>query len=187
MRYYLIAAATVLMISIGIIIGFSTIYDFLNGGSPKDSYPVTGTLLIKLKDLPKEWGDATHVYVHYGAITIHRTDQGNESGWHQVITGDEWIDLRDVLTSPKAIGNGSVQSGDYNMIRIEIQEAMVTVNGVNETAFVQSGKLTIGIPKGGIKIKAWQTTCVVIDIMPKVVWKLGNYMITPTAKAYVEG
>ena len=64
---------------------------------------------------------------------------------------------------------------------------MVTVDGVNYSSSVSSGKLTIAILRGGVRIETWQTCTVVIDITPKVVGsKLSGFRIVPSAKAYVE-
>ena len=73
MRYYIMAIVAVAMIFTGFYVALS-FSSFMGGvttkisGSNKDvgsasgDYVMGGTLIVKLKDVPKEWGAASHVF-----------------------------------------------------------------------------------------------------------------------------
>jgi hypothetical protein len=145
----------------------------------------SGTLSVKVTDPPTDWGAATHVYIHYSAISVHKAGEGNETGWSTVVQSEGWVNLRDAINATQTLGSGALQPGTYNLIRFEIKEANVTVSGQNYTATVSSGKLNIAIIQGGVTISAGQTSSVVIDITPKVVGSpTQGYRIVPAAKAF---
>lgn len=145
----------------------------------------SGTLAVKITDPPKDWGNATHVYILYSTINVHKASEGNETGWSTIVQSEGWINLRDAINATKTLGSNALQPGTYNLIRFEIKESKVTVGGQNYTATVASGKLNIAIVPGGITIKAGQTTSVVIDITPKVVGSpTQGFRVVPAARAY---
>jgi hypothetical protein len=146
----------------------------------------TGTLAVKITDPPKEWGNATNVYIHYSNVSVHRSGDGNQTGWYTIVNNEGWLDLKTVLNTSKTLGSGALQAGIYNLLRFEILECKVTVNSQNYTAPVESGKMTVAILQGGVKIVAGQTTSVMIDITPKIVPHQQGYKVVPAAKATPE-
>lgn len=142
-----------------------------------------GTLSVKITDPPQNWGQATNIYIHYSEIMVHRADAGNETGWYKVVDSGE-IDLASVVNVSNIIGQGSLQAGKYNLVRFRLIEATVTVGGVNYTAEVPSGEITIAIVGGGVQVSPGQTTYLVIDVNPKVVGSqtLG-FKLVPAATA----
>ncbi len=142
-----------------------------------------GTLVVKMVDPPQEWGQASNVYIRYSEIMVHRADAGNETGWYTVV-GSGWIDLASVVNVSKTIGQGSLQSGKYNLVRFQVMEAVVTVGGANYTAEVPPDKVTISITQGGIQVNTGQTAYLVIDINPKVVGsQASGFKLVPAATA----
>ena len=198
MKYYLLAIISIVVVFTGFYLstymlsvqdGVSTNIGQLDEeeNSGPGGYVLSGTLIVKLKDVPKDWGEAQHVFILLGSVEIHRSGAGNQSGWVRVVKNGGWIDLRDVLTDAKYIGECSLQSGDYNLIRFMILDGKVTVGGVNYTSPSGSGKITISISRGGIRIEPWRTSIIVIDVMPKVVGsRSSGFKIVQSAKAYVE-
>jgi threonyl-tRNA synthetase len=57
------------------------------------------------------------------------------------------MDLSTVLNASEVIGISRLGSGKYNLVRFEVLESVVTVDGQNYTATVSSGKLTIAVTK----------------------------------------
>ncbi len=143
-----------------------------------------GTLVVELMDPPSEWGPASKVYIRYGEVSIHRAKAGNESGWFTAVEGDSWMDLSTVLSSSEVIGTSRLGSGKYNLVRFEVLESVVTVDGQNYTAAVSSGKLTIAVASDGVNIEVGQTSHLVIDITPKVVDSAAaGFRVVPAVKA----
>jgi hypothetical protein len=144
----------------------------------------SGRLVVEVTDPPMDWGQATHIYVKFSEVKVHRANAGNETGWITVVEEGGWIDLRSTLNSSATLGAGSLQAGKYNLIRFTVEEAIVTVNDANHTATVQSGTLKVAIVQGGVDIKAGQTSHLLIDITPKVIGSASQgYRVVPAAKA----
>lgn len=161
-----ILAASIIMSSLFIYVGYGS-----------------GTLIVEMIDPPKDWGPASQVYINYSAIMVHRADAANESGWYTVDTAGS-INLTSVLNVSKAIGEGPLQAGKYNVIRFNVTGAIVTVDGVNYTATVASGKLNIPIIKGGIQVDAGQTAYLIVDITPRVTGSEDQgFKLVPAARA----
>ena len=78
-----------------------------------------GTLVVEMTDPPQGWGDASHVYIKYSSVELHRADAGNQTGWITVVDNGAWIDLTETLNSSKALGSSSLQAGKYNLVRFE--------------------------------------------------------------------
>jgi len=147
----------------------------------------TGTITVKLKDSPVEWGPASDVYIKYSAIWIHRAEEGEENGWTKMVDYWDWVNLKEVLNATKEIGSKTVLAGRYNLLRFEIEEAIVTVDGKNYTSIVESGKINVAIKQGGLTLYAGQTSGMIIDILPKVVGSTkGGFKIFPAVKAFPE-
>jgi hypothetical protein len=143
-----------------------------------------GTLVVELMDPPSEWGPASKVYIRYSNVSIHRAKVGNESGWFTAVEGDSWMDLSTVLNASEVIGISRLGSGKYNLVRFEVLESLVTVDGQNYTAMVSGGKLTIAVTRGGVNIEVGQTSHLVIDITPKVVGSaVSGFRVVPAVKA----
>ena len=143
-----------------------------------------GTLVVEMKDPPEEWGSASKIYIRYSEIMIHRANAGNESGWFTAVEGDSWIDLSTVLNSSKVIGSTGLQAGKYNLLRFDVLDAIVTVDDMNYTATVSSGRLTVAIIRGGVDISVGQTSHLVIDMTPKVVGSsAAGFKVVPAVKA----
>ena len=147
----------------------------------------SGTLRIKITDPPKDWGAASAIYIEYDEVKVHKSQEGNESGWYTVVESGGWINLKEVLNTTKTLGSGALQAGTYNLIRFEVTECLVTISGTNYTATVESGKLNIAILGGGITIQSGSTSTVIIDITPKVVGSPAQGLkVVPAAKASLE-
>ncbi len=48
----------------------------------------SGTLSVKVTDPPKDWGNATDIYILCSAIGVHRSSEDNTTGWTTVVTGE---------------------------------------------------------------------------------------------------
>ena len=168
--------SNVLIISLAALVLAASGYTYLSYGE--------GTLIVELTDPPSGWGQATNIYIKYGKVSVHRAEAGNESGWFTAVDNEGWVDLSTTLNSSKTLGMSSLQAGKYNLVRFEILETIITVDELNYTSTVESGKLNIAIIRGGVQIHAGQTTSLLIDIMPKVVGSVkSGFKLVPAAQA----
>ncbi len=165
----------ILIFCIVIAIGFSSIITA--------NVNASGTLVILMRDPPSGWGSATAVYITFSDIMIHRADAGDESGWFNTGVSVTNISLREIVIFNTMIGETNLQVGKYNIIRFNITQAIATVNGINYTCVVNSGKLHVPIVGSGVRINSAKISSLEIDITPKIMGKDGNYSLKPTAKA----
>jgi hypothetical protein len=173
----------VLSMNRNVLIGVLVIVIVVFGSYSYFSYG-KGTLVVELTDPPRDWGAASKVYIHYSEVRIHRAKAGNESGWFTAVEGDSWMDLSTVLNASEVIGISRLGAGKYNLVRFEVLESIVTVDGHNYTATVNSGKLTIAVTRGGVNVEVGQTSHLVIDVTPKVVGSAATgFRVVPAVKA----
>lgn len=145
----------------------------------------TGTLKIEMKDPPIEWDGAEQVYLNYSAIEVHRLDAANESvGWFTIIDTNGWLNLTQTLSVNQTLGSENLQPGTYNLIRFKLNEAKITVGGVNFTATVPPGTLQLTITEGGVQVKAGQTSTLLIELNVTVTGSSSSgYNIVPDIRA----
>lgn len=143
----------------------------------------SGTLVIIMRDPPSAWEPATAMYVTFSDIMIHRADAGVESGWFNTGVSVTNFSLREIVIFTTMIGETTLQVGIYNVIRFNITQAIATVNGINYTCVIKSGKLNVPIMGGGVRINAAQISRLEIDITPKITGKEGHFSLTSAAKA----
>jgi hypothetical protein len=143
-----------------------------------------GKLSLSIIDPPKDWGDASNIYIKFSNVTVHRADAGNESGWYTIVSESGWVDLRSTLNSSAVLGVSDLSVGKYNLLRFTVEDAVVTLDGVNHAATVPSGTLKVSIIQGGVTVVAGQTSYLLIDITPKVVGSVAQGIrVVPSAKA----
>ena len=137
-----------------------------------------------MRDPPRNWGDASNIYIHYSAFEIRRADSNEKSGWMTVLSEDGWIDLSTVIDVEKTMVDARLEPGRYNIIRFEILEVKITVDNLNKTASVASNKLNIPIMDGGITLSGGRTSELVIDFETTVAGsEKSGYRLIPNVKA----
>src|SRR4030042_1617041 len=144
----------------------------------------SGRLALSVTDPPRDWGEASNIYVRFSEVKVHRADAGNETGWYTVVEEARWADLRSPLNSSAALGSGNLQAGKNNLVWFTVEEAIIPRNSANSTATVQSGTFKVSIVQGGVDVKAGQTSYLLIDITPKVVGSAAQgFRVVPASKA----
>jgi len=149
--------------------------------------PSQGILTIMLTDPPRLPPNVTAVYISYDGFSVHVAGAGNESGWVPVPNVKGTIELTGLVNVSQTIASVPIEKGIYNQIRFNVTGALVTYNNRNYTAIVRTGRLTIEIEEGGIRVNASKPAYTLIDVQPTV-FNLGNasnpvFVITAAAKA----
>ena len=170
------------LIAIGLIV--AGVYAFSGGnfmglGTTTSGF---GTLQVSMQDPPNVPAEVTSVYINYSEIQVHVSNAGNQSGWYS-ITSSGTVNLTSLVANSKMLGEASLPSGTYNIVRFNVTSALVTVGGINITATVPSGKLQATLT-GGVEVKQGQTSALLISISPKVTGNLqAGYILVPSANA----
>lgn len=130
----------------------------------------SGALAIMLTDPPTVPDGVSAVYLSYSSLAVHVSGLG-DSGW--VATGSHGtIETLGLVNLSQTISTGTVPSLSYNLLSLTITGANVTFLGMNYTATVSSGKLTIPIV-GGLRVDSSNPAAAVVDLQPTVL-NLGN-------------
>ena len=143
----------------------------------------TGTLVVKIRDQLGDWNSASAIYISVSEVSIHRADAGNESGWIKTGIGVTNLSIGETGIFYKVIGETSLGTGLYNVIRVNLIQAIVTVNGKNYSCNIENGILNIPIILGGVRIQALKIAYLEIDVTPTIIHYKDEYWLVPAARA----
>ena len=119
-----------------------------------------------MTDPPHVPTGVTAIYAYYISLAVH-----GERGWTTVSMAGE-IELMGTVDVAQTLASANMPAGSYDQISLELTSALVTYEGVNYTAIVQGGHLTIRI-QGGAIVSASQPAAALIDIQP-IVMNVGS-------------
>ena len=93
-------------------------------------------------------------------IEVNAVLEETEAGWQTVIAEPKSFDLVAFTGVEDILGATQLQPGRYNQVRMEVVEALITIEGTERTAMVPSGRLRI---VGGYDAVAGETTVLTLD------------------------
>ena len=135
------------------------------------------TLQIAATDAPPE--GVTKILITVSNIEVQKA--GGDT-WTVVVSGTVDFDLVEIQGIETTLGEAILEPGTYNQIRLSIESAEVTVQGVTLNARVPSGRLKI---VGGFTLDAGATTIVTLDFdaaKSVVIAGKRNVLIKPVIK-----
>ncbi|MBC7090337.1 MAG: DUF4382 domain-containing protein [Nitrososphaeria archaeon] len=146
-----------------------------------------GILSILLTDPPRLAEGVTAVYINYSKIGIHYNRPNVGEGWIWTEFGGVNLNLTALDGIAQVLDSIEIENGTYiNLIRFNITGAKVEYNGINYTAFVRTGNLTVTII-GGLEITEGSNG-IIVDIQPTV-FNMGTadepyFILTAVSKGY---
>jgi hypothetical protein len=144
----------------------------------------TGTLVLKITDAPGDLNISealvtmSEVRVHYAGI-----NETNATGeWITIVNESQTFDLIQLVNVTELFGTANLSAGWYTQIRLYVEQALVTIDGVQYDLEIS--------PKHVKLIKPWkivdgETLVLTLDFdVQKSVYKTGNdrYKMKPTIK-----
>ena len=122
--------------------------------------PASGpaTLEIRVTDAPPE--GVTKIEITVGSVEVNRAEGPSPVGWETVVSEPQTFDLVQVTGVEAILGSGQLEPGRYNQIRLNIVEAIITINEEENSATVPSGRLRL---VGSFELAAGETTIVTLD------------------------
>lgn len=114
-----------------------------------------GTVTIGIKDQPVQ--SVAHIYLTISNIEL----QGNGNITTTYQSGPTTFDLLSLVNVTKMLGDVSVNSGNYTMIRFNVTSAVASIAGRNITLNVPSNEVKVPIH---FEIGPGKTTTIIIDI-----------------------
>jgi len=125
-----------------------------------------GVLSVLMTDPPHVPTGVTAIFAYYIGLAVH-----DAQGWTTVAVAGE-IELLGTVNVAQTLASANLPTGTYDQVGLELTSALVTYEGVNYTAIVQGGHLTIGI-LGGTVVSPSRPAAALIDIQP-IVMNVGS-------------
>lgn len=141
----------------------------------------TGVLILQITDAPPDL-NITKALVNISNIEVHLI----ATGWYTVVEEVKLVDLIELKNVKQVIGNATLNVGRYTQIRFNINDAIVTIDGIKHNLKIPSNKIQLISP---FSINENETTTLTIDFdIEKSVFSTGSnkYMMKPTIKIIQE-
>ena len=147
----------------------------------------TGTLVMQLTDAPglnitEALVDISQVAVHYGG-----TDQNDTNGtWITVVNETQTFDLIELQDATEVLGGVELTAGWYTQIRLYVDNALATIDGVQYDLKISSKNVKLITP---FMVQDNETLTLTLDFdVQKSVHETGNgkYILRPTIKVIQE-
>lgn len=150
----------------------------------------TGQLILKITDAPGDL-NITRANITISEIKVHLSaGTGNESGnvtnvtagWYTVVNNSQTFDLIALQDATEFLGSVNLSAGWYTQIRLYIEKAVLTIDGVEYDCKIPSNTIKLVSP---FNILVNKTTTLILDFdIQESVHDTGNgkYMFKPTIK-----
>jgi Domain of unknown function (DUF4382) len=146
-----------------------------------------GTLLLKITDAPGDL-NISEALVTISSIEVHIAAGGNNSSaeWVTVINESQQFDLILLENVTDIIGSEILEAGIYTQIRLNVDEALVTIDGVQYNLEIPSK--TVKLVHQFIIVPDATTTLILDFDVQESVHKTGSdkYIMHPTIKVIQE-
>ena len=147
----------------------------------------TGTLVMKLTDAPPDL-NITAALVTISQVNVHYAGTNDTNGsWITVINESQTFDLIQIQNATEFLGSMSLPAGWYTQIRLFVDSAIVTIDGIQYDLKIPSNKVKLITPW---LLQDGQTLTLTLDFdVQKSVHETGsgNYIMKPTIKVIQEG
>jgi len=147
----------------------------------------TGILLIMITDKPPEL-NISKALVSISSVWVHRTDFGNNkdndssAGWIVLVNDSQTFDLILLQNLTDILAKVNLSVGIYSQIRLYVEKALITIDGVEYDLKIPSKKVKI---VSNFIIFEDETNTLLLDFdVHKSVHKAGKdkYILKPTIK-----
>ena len=144
----------------------------------------TGNLVLQITDQPNL--DIEKADITISSVQVHIADAGNESGWITVVEESQTFDLVAIKDVKDYLGGNELAVGKYTQIRLDIEKALVTINGTEYNLTIPSR--TVKLVRN-FEIEENKTTTLTLDFdAQESIHSAGQsqYTLRPTIKVIQE-
>jgi Domain of unknown function (DUF4382) len=131
------------------------------GQSAETGSQGAGALSILVTDPPSVPAGVTGIYVVYDGLAVH-----GPGGW-TTLKATGGLELMGTVNLGETLASANLTSGTYDQVRLDILSAEVLFDGVNYTAVVQGGQMTMKL-HGNVDVPANGAAAAIIDMRPTV-------------------
>ncbi len=147
----------------------------------------TGTLVLMLTDAPPEL-NITEALVTISEVKIHYAGiNGTNGSWITIVNDSQTFDLILLQNATDVLGGESLAAGWYTQIRLYVESALVTIDGIQYDLQIPSKNIKLITP---FIVQNNETLTLTLDFdAQKSVHETGNgkYIMRPTIKVIQEG
>jgi len=150
----------------------------------------TGTLKMQITDAPnlnieKALVTISNVEVHLAGAN-EDANATNETGWFTVVKEEKTFDLIKIKDVKELLGNSELKAGKYTQVRLNVDKALVTIDGTEYDLTIPSKTVKLVKP---FNIVEKQTTTLTLDFDANESIKSAGkdkYLMNPTIKVIQE-
>ena len=151
----------------------------------------TGTLVMQITDAPSDL-NIEKAIVTISDVEVHlageneSADATNETGWFTVVKEERTFDLIKIKDVRELIGKSDLKAGKYTQVRLNINKALVTIDGTEYDLTIPSKTVKLVRP---FNIVEKQTTTLTLDFIANESIKSAGkdkYVMNPTIKVIQE-
>lgn len=149
----------------------------------------TGTLVLKITDAPSEL-NITEALVTISEVRVHRAGIDNETNdtgyWFTIVNTSQTFDLIAIQNVTEFFGSANLSAGVYTQIRLYVESALVTIDGIQYNLTIPSKNVKLIHP---FIVEANETITLIMDFdVHKSVHEASNekYIFKPTIKIIQE-
>lgn len=144
----------------------------------------TGTLVLQITDAPGDLNISealvtiSQIRVHYAGINQNATN----GSWFTIANESQTFDLIQIQNATEFLGEANLSAGWYTQIRLFVDEALVTIDGVQYNLKISSKNVKLIKP---FLIQDNETLTLILDFdVQKSVHQTGSgqYIMRPTIK-----
>ncbi len=148
----------------------------------------TGSLVVLLTDAPPEL-NITEALVTISEVTVHQAGTNDTNGsWITIVNETQTFDLIQLQNATDVLGGMTLAAGWYTQIRLYVENAIVTIDGVQYDLKIPSKNIKLITP---FLVQDNQTLTLTLDFdVQKSIHQAGNsgkYIMRPTIKVIQEG
>ena len=141
----------------------------------------TGVLILQITDAPPDL-DISKALVNISNVEVHLI----ATGWYTVVEESQMFDLIELKDVKEVLGSVELKVGRYTQIRLHIDDALVTIDGIEHELKIPSNKIQLISP---FSINENKTTTLTLDfVVEESIHETGNgkYIMKPTIKVIQE-
>ncbi len=158
-------------------------FDWQNGkmiitqGPPLDEY---SSIIITFSKMSIHWTPLGEENETTGNYTLAQDNNATDP-WIDITLDTTQLDLVNVSDSSQLLGSTTLPEGRYVEIMIYIDSATATKGDETKDLTVPSDVLKVTITKGGLVIKAGETSTLLLDLDVRINWITGYLLPAVTA------
>ncbi|MFE3846338.1 DUF4382 domain-containing protein [Thermoplasmatota archaeon] len=150
----------------------------------------SGVLVLQITDAPSDL-NISKALVNISTVQVHKADFGvddndSDAGWFTIVSKSQTFDLIQLIDVKEVFDEEELSAGWYTQIRLVVERALVTIDGVEYNLSIPSKNVKLISP---FEIVANETTTLTLDFdVHESIHKTGNdkYIMNPMIKVIHE-